>query len=156
MKLSFQMIWEKFLGIVQLCCMYVKGCFATTPKQWSYDTLIFRHQSKHRENTKKKNRQKLDLWSYLTSHNLIFIQNSKMFCLHVKDDMLIGWCPTSLGSYRSFHSSRLVVYLNLQRRMWKWQLMIHNANCTVSYQQFCWYLRCGSNFTFNSKVMNGL
>ena len=37
----------------------------------------------------KNNRQKLDFWSYLTSH--IFCPEFKIFCLHVKEDMLIGW-----------------------------------------------------------------
>ena len=50
---------------------------------------------------------------------IFFVQNSKFFvCI-----MLIGWWPTSLGSYRPFNSSRLVAYLNPQRRMWKWQLI---------------------------------
>ena len=33
---------------------------------------------------------------------------------------------------------------------------VHNTKCTVCYEQSCRYLRCGSTFTFNYKVMNGL
>ena len=39
----------------------------------------------------KNNRQKLVFWSYLTSHNVIFCPEYKIFCLHLKEDMLIGW-----------------------------------------------------------------
>ena len=37
----------------------------------------------------KNNRQKLDFWSYLTSH--IFCSEFKNFCLDVKEDILMGW-----------------------------------------------------------------
>ena len=70
----------------------------------------------------KKNCQKVAFWSYLNKH--IFGLEFKIFCLHLKIHMLMSWRPTSNNSYRPFNNSRLMVYLNLQRGIWKWLIKI--------------------------------
>ena len=66
----------------------------------------------------KKNCQKVAFWSYLNKH--IFGLEFNIFCWHLKIHMLMSWKPTSNNSYRPFNNSRLTVYLNPQRGIWKW------------------------------------
>ena len=65
----------------------------------------------------KNNCQKVAFWSYLNKH--IFGLEFNIFCWHLKTHMLMSWKPTSNNSYRPSDNSRLTVYLNPQRGIWK-------------------------------------
>ena len=70
----------------------------------------------------KKNYQKVAFWCYFNKR--IFGLDFKIFCLRLKTHMSMIWKPTSNNSYGPFNNSRLTVYLNPQRGIWKWVIKI--------------------------------
>ena len=97
----------------------------------------------------KKNCQKVAFWSYLNKH--LFGLEFKIFCLHLKIYMLMSWRPTSNNSYRPFNNSRLTVYLNPQRGIWKWLIKIIAHFVLLVFNFLALTFLVGSMLLSNSK-----
>ena len=97
----------------------------------------------------KKNCQKVAFWSYLNKH--IFGLEFKIFCLHLKIHILMSWKPTSNNSYRPFNNSRLTVYLNPQRGIWKWLIKIIAHFVVFVFSSLAVIFFVGSILLSNSK-----
>ena len=98
---------------------------------------------------RKKNCQKVAFWSYLNKH--IFGLEFKMFCLHLKIHMLMNWKSTINNSYRPFNNSRLTVYLNPQRGIWKWVIKITAHFLVFIFNSLAVIFLVGSILLSNSK-----
>ena len=101
----------------------------------------------------KKNFQKAAFWSYLNKH--IFGLEFKIFCLHLKINMLMSWKATSNNSYRPFNNSRLTVCMNPQRGIWKWPIKMIAHLVVFVFSSLSVIFLVGSIFLSNSKWWMG-
>ena len=58
--------------------------------------------------------RKITIFPYLTSHN--FCPKFKLFCLNLKDNMILSWKLTRYSSYKPFIPLELKVKLDPQRK----------------------------------------
>ena len=101
------------------------------------------------KNNHKEELPKVAFWSYLNKHN--FGPEFKIFRFYLKIHMLMSWKRTSNNSYRLFNNSRLPVYLNPQRGIWKWLIKLTTNFVVFVFRSLAVVFLVGSILLSNSK-----